>query len=164
MAPVGLALLTAAAHAADESRRVVAEAFASKPTAPIAIGWELSGEPRVGAPLTVSLTISADIELAGATLTLGVDDPLSLIEPATATPLGTLVPGTPVAIDVTVLPLTDVTHYLRVAVGGESSGQPQMRSVSIAIRFDNAAASKDAPGVASPAEAVHSLPAVETVR
>ena len=163
MASAGLFLLAAAAQAADESRVGEPEVYASKPTAPIGISWELSDEPRVGQPLTIDLTIAADIELAAAKLTLGVDDPLSLISPATETPLGSLMPGTPLGIAVTVLPLSAETHYLRVSVSGESGGQPQFRSVSIAIRFEGVATSKDTPDAARPAEAIHSLPAVETV-
>lgn len=138
--------------------------FRAKPTAPIGIEFEQPIAPVVGQPLEIVLTITAELELSSGLLTLGVDDPLALIDPAAETALGTLVPEMPRTVVVTVLPLVAETLYLSVAVSGEIGGEPQLRTLSVPIRFATAAPDKDAAALPlSPADAVQSLEAVETV-
>ena len=162
LAPVLPAPVACAAPGADEAEPAV---FRPKPTAPIGIAWELEAPPAVGMTLRIVLTITAEIGVSGARLTLGVDDPLPLIDPAAETALGTLRPGEPVTVVVTVLPLVAETQYLRVAVGGQGSGAPQLRTLSVPIRFENARPDKNSsPLSLSPEGATESLQAVETVR
>jgi hypothetical protein len=157
-------LLASSAGTSDHRTEPSTIAFHPKPTAPIGIDWELANPPVVAQPLAITLTIVSEIEVSGARLTLSVDDPIVLIEPAAETALGTLVPGEPVAVVVRVLPLVAETQHLRVAVTGEGNGAPQLRSLSVPIRFENPPPDKDAtPLSLHPAEAVQSLQAVETV-
>ena len=161
---VALMLLAIPAFAAQGDSEPEPAVFRTKPTAPVGISFELVSEPVVGQPLEVVLTITAEVELSGGRLTLGVDDPLALIEPAAETALGMLAPEMPVTIVVTVLPLVAETQYLRVAVSGTISGEPQLRTLSVPIRFGNAVPAKpDAALPMIPADAVQSLEAVETV-
>ena len=161
---VALILVAGPVCAAPGGEEPAPSVFRPKPTAPIGIAFEQAQAPLVGQPLEVVLTITAEVELSGGLLTLGVDDPLALIRPAAETALGTLAPGRPVTIVVTVLPLVAETQYLRVAVAGTIGGEPQLRTLSIAIRFDSAAADKgNAALPMSPADAVQSLDAVESV-
>ena len=160
----GLLLVASPAFAAQGAGEPEPAGFRTKPTAPIRIDFEQPPRPIVGQPLEIALTITAEVEIAGGLLTLGVDDPLALIEPAAETALGTLAPESPVTIVVTVLPLVGETQYLRVAVTGAIGGEPQLRTLSVPIRFETATSAKDAaPLSLSPADAVQSLQAVETV-
>jgi hypothetical protein len=157
-------MLLGSAAVAEPLDVSAAPAFRAKPTAPIAIEWELAASPVVSQPLALTLTITSDIAIVGARLTLAVDDPLVLIEPAAETALDTLLPGEPVTVVVRVLPLIAQTQYLRVAVAGEGNGSPQLRTLSVPIRFEHPLPDKDSPAVSqSPADGVQSLQAVETV-
>jgi len=161
---VALWLVASPLFAAQGAEEPAPGVFRSKPTAPIDIAVEQAQEPIVGQPLEIVLTITTELELAGGLLTLGVDDPLPLIEPAAETALGTLRPDLPVTIVVTVLPLVAETQYLRVAVTGAIGGEPQLRTLSVPIRFELATPDKDDAALPmSPADAVQSLEAVETV-
>jgi hypothetical protein len=163
---VGLILFGTAVHAAEGAGEAEALYMRSKPESPIGVSWDLAGEPVVGQPLEIVLRVSAEIEVTGVQLTLGVDDPLALIDPpGGALPLANLGPDTPVEVVVTVLPLVAETQYLRVSVGGYTGDQPQLRALSIPIRFESVTRLKDDQAQSlRPAEEVHSLPAVETVR
>jgi hypothetical protein len=161
---VALLLAASPLYAAQGIEEPAPSVFRPKPTAPVGIAFEQAQEPIVGQPFEIVLTITAEVELAGGLLTLGVDDPLPLIKPAAEVVLGTLVPGMPVTITVTVLPLVAETQYLRVAVAGTISGEPQLRTLSVPIRFESTTPDKnDAALPMSPADAVQSLEAVETV-
>jgi hypothetical protein len=159
--PFGTTAQAAQGDAAPEG-----EVMRSKPESQIGVAWKLTGEPVVGQPLEIVLTISAEVGITGARLTLGVDDPLPLLDPAGGEMvLADLDPGTPVEAVVTVLPLVTETQYLRIAVSGQSAGGPQLRTLSIAVRFESAARQKDDRALTvQPLEEVHSLQAVETVR
>lgn len=159
-----LLLLATPGFAAQDTGETEHPVFQPKPTAPITIGWELPTTPVVGALVEVVLTISADVEITGGRLMMAVDDTLALIDPAAETALGTLRPGEPVTLVVKVLPLVAETQHLRVAVAGDGGGAPQLRTVSVPIRFENARPAKgDSPLLQSPGGEVQSLQAVETV-
>lgn len=161
---VALLLAATPLWAAQGSGEPETSMLRTKPTAPIGIAVEQAQAPIVGQPLEIVLTITAEIELEGGLLTLGVDDPLALIRPAAETALGTLEPNLPVTIVVTVLPLIVETQYLRVAVTGTIGGVPQLRTLSVPIRFESSMPDKDDAALSlSPADAVQSLEAVETV-
>ena len=161
---VALWLVASPLFAAQGAEEPEPGVFRTKPTAPIAIAFEQSREPIVGQPLDIVLTITAELELSGGLLTLGVDDPLALIQPAAETALGTLTANLPVRIVVTVLPLVAETQYVRVAVTGTIGGEPQLRTLSVPVRFEIATPDKDDAALPmSPADAVQSLEAVETV-
>jgi hypothetical protein len=161
---VTLLLVASPLFAAPGAEEPAPAVFGTKPTAPVEIVFEQAQEPMVGQPLRIALTITPELELSGAMLMLGVDDPLALIEPAAETALGTIQPDLPVTIVVTVLPLAAETQYLRVAVSGAIGGEPQLRTLSVPIRFGTATPDKDDAALPmSPADALRSLEAVETV-
>lgn len=161
-----IGLLAASQAQAARAHKTADGVFGGKPLAPIAISWEIGNAPAVGQVVEIALDITPAMDLRGAVLTLGADDPLALIEPAAEVSLGDLEAGQSTAIAVSVLPLIDQTHHLDVIVRGEIGGQPQVRSIAIAIRLPGGELRKTeeaAPAQRSVAEAVQSMPAVETV-
>jgi hypothetical protein len=98
-------------------------------------------------------------------VTLDADDPLPVLEPVAPVDLGALAAGESKEVTVTVLPLVEQTHYLRVSVTAVIGGAAQTRAIDVPIRLAGAKASKpqsEAPGKNE--EAVRSFRGVETVR
>jgi hypothetical protein len=136
-----------------------------KPTAPIAITHRLAGEPALGQPVEVILSIAAEGEMTGVNLSFDADDPLAMIDPVGSLGIGTLHAGEGADVAVTVLPLLDRTHYLSVTVTAFVDGMPQARTIAVPIRLpgsDPGTSDTDAAGEAG--ESLHSFGAVETVR
>lgn len=165
----GLALFAAlvAIPAASAPARSASSAdVAPKPVAPISIRHEFGSDPIVGMPLDLALSIVAESDLNGIVVTLGVDDPLALIEPVGAVELGSLAAGEEADIAVTVLPLVDQTHYLGVTVTATINGVPQTRSVSVPVRMSVAGQRKaeEEPASQKAEEHLRSFEAIETIR
>lgn len=139
---------------------------APKPVAPIAITHEFRGEPMVGMPLELTLSIAAERDLTDVSVTLTADDPLAMIEPVGAVGLGALSAGAASELTVTVLPLVDQTHYLGVTVTAIIDGTTQTRSVSVPIRMPGSGQRKadQAPASQKAEEHLRSFEASETIR
>lgn len=136
-----------------------------KPSAPIAITHRLSGEPALGQPVEVILSIAAEGEMTGVNLRFDADDPLAMIDPADSLGIGTLHAGEGADVAVTVLPLLDRTHYLSVTVTAFVDGMPQSRTIAVPIRLPGSERRESDNDAADDAEeGLHSFGAVETVR
>ena len=151
------------AMAAPEGAAV--PAAAPKPSAPIAIAYELAAEPQVGQPLEIRLSIGAEADLATLRVDLEADDPLAMIDPIGSVELGFLGAGEETGLAVSVLPLLDQTHYLNVSVTAAVEGVEQTRSIAVPIRLPGSELRKAEDGQAGKIESgVRSFHAVETIR
>ena len=139
--------------------------FTPKLVAPIGIAHSFSSEPRIGQALEITLTITPAVALSGAVLSLGADDPLALIEPLGVVDLGRIEATESATVLVTVLPLVEQTHYLRVAVSGDMGGQQQSRNIVVAIRLPTSELRKSASDVTgNKTQTVRSFESIESVR
>jgi len=160
------ATLLAVQLAAAPAREAPGARVAPKPVAPIAITHEFGSDPMVGLPLDLTISIAAEGDLTGISVTFTVDDPLAMIEPPGTVALGALAAGMQSDLAVTVLPLVDQTHYIGVTVTATVDGVMQTRSVSVPIRMSGAAERKsENPPVGQKAEEhLRSFEAIETIR
>jgi hypothetical protein len=160
------ALVTAAVPLSGTAapRKEAAPAVTPKPTAPIAISHRLAGEPRLGQPVEVILSIAAAGEMTGVSLRFDADDPLAMIDPVDSLGIGTLRAGEGADVAVTVLPLLDQTHYLGVTVTAVIDGMPQTRSIAVPIRMPGSELRKsDADAGGDAEQRLQSFRAIETV-
>ena len=141
-------------HRADSAPRD----FIGKPTAPIAVEHTFAAPPSVAQPVVVTISVTPGVDLTGAVLSLAAEEPLVLIEPVAGidVAVGDVGAGETAEVTVTVLPLTDATHYLGVTVTGVIAGMPQARSVSVPIRL--AGGAKEAAGQDAAGQSVASAP------
>jgi len=154
-----LSLLATAVVAAGRHQVTTA-----KPMSPIAIDYQFDGEPAVGQPLRLSLSISAASEMTGLSLMLAAGDPLAMIDPLGPMGLALLAAYEPAEFEITVLPLTEQTHYLNVTVTASLEGVQQTQSIAVPIRLGDARLEKSAGDTAdASAEGVRSFRAVETI-
>jgi hypothetical protein len=154
--PAAAALLLSAvvAQAAPAPSRpapedALARRTPGKPVAPIAIDYELLGEPRVGEPLRLQIRVRPEQALTR--LTFGVDAQAGL----TVTPLelpaaGPVAAGESIARTLVVTPLEPGAWRVTLLVQGEGGTGSLARVVSIPIRTA-------APGSASKPKAAGSL-------
>ena len=167
VAALGAACAVAAsAHAAPRERQHAArmdqhvvlggQVSIGKPTAPIAVSYELGAEPALGQPLTLRIVAQAAEDVTNVTLELTADDALHVgpVAPASA-----LAP-TDHVWTLTVTPLREGRGQLNVSVTGRIDGHEQTRSVLIPIRTA-APAGGDPAARRNAAERVISLPAEE---
>ena len=138
---------------------------ATKLRPPLGVSTQYDGEPVVGQPLVLSLTITAGETAEASELSLTAREELVLVEPLAVVELGTLVPGEPVEIEVTVLPMAGGTSYLSVSLSADLRGRRQSTTFSIPIRLpeDNLRESADAEA-GKTESTVRSLRAVEEIR
>ena len=139
------------------------DASPGKPTAPIAISYELSAEPQVAQPLEVRITARVAAGMSGPTLDVESNDALLI---------GAVSPEGSAGADanervwtVTVTPLQDGSAYLNLAVSAELDGQELSRSLMIPIPVGDAkpaAESASAVKIDESGEALIVLPAEET--
>jgi len=104
-----------------------------KPMPPIAVGYELSGEPRVGQPLELRVTTRARIELTQVNVELHGDVRLSVLPPPGALNVARLPSDEVMILTVTVTPLVDGVLYLSVLVRANINGVARARNLSIPI-------------------------------
>ena len=136
-----------------------------KPQSPIAITAEFASPPQVGMPLELTLSVTADGDMSGVRISLAADDPLAMIDPLDAIGVATLSAGQSSDFAVTVLPLLDQTHALRVTVTATIDGMVQTRTVAVPIRLPGSAPQKTEVRVTgNNEERVRSFTAIETVR
>jgi hypothetical protein len=160
------ATLVAMTVAAAPAREAAGANIAPKPVAPIAITHEFGSDPVVGLPLDLTLSIAAESDLSGISVTLTADDPLAMIEPVGSVGLGSLSAGEAADLAVTVLPLVHQTHHLGVTVTATVDGVIQTRSVSVSIRMPGSGEHKadDLPASQKAEEHLRSFEAIETIR
>ncbi len=145
-------------HGARAGQEIAVDGYVTigKPTAPIAVTYELGSEPALGQPLTVRILAQAAAEVTNVNIELSADEALHLGPLARA--------GGSAATDhvwtLTVTPLREGLGQLNVSVTGRVDGQDQTRSVLIPIRTAIATAGGDA-AQSDKAERVISLPAEE---
>ena len=166
----GLGAIGANALAAPRERqgtvhsgpRIVLDGQAStgKPTAPIAVSYELGGTPGLGQPLAVRIAAQPADGVTDLTLELNGDAALHVGAVTRASGAG----DAEHVWTVTVTPLQEGLGHLNVSVTGRLNGTEQTRSLLIPIRTSGAANGDGArKAVASAAdERVISLPAEET--
>jgi hypothetical protein len=135
-------------------------AVVGKPTAPIAVSYELDGQPALGQPLEVRITAVAGEGVTALSLELTADTALHIGQIARA---AASAGSAEQRWSVTVTPLQPGAAHLNVFVSGELNGTEQSRSVVIPLRTgarsaERANAGKGETGV----ETVISLPAEET--
>ena len=152
-------------HVAESAPRATQAQHSSpgKPTAAIAIHYELSATPDLGQPLEVRITARAAGTATDLSLELAFDDSLFVAGAPTA------VAGADVnerAWIVAVTPLQEQAGYLTVTLSGLLDGQRQSRSVMIPIRTSGRKAEAQSTGVLKIdefGETVIALPAQETI-
>jgi hypothetical protein len=146
-------------HAAPSTPRVIVGGYEAtpKPTAPIAVSYELDGTPSLGSPLSVRIIARPADGVAELTLELTADEAL-YVGPIT----GGVGAGEHVwTVDVT--PVREGLGHLNVSVTGQLDGTDQTRSLLIPIRTPGAGSVP--PGASDRGdgqERVISLPAEET--
>lgn len=161
----GFALLvsTVVAAAPDEGSQGFIGATKLRP--PLGIETQYDGEPVVGQPLVLTLTISAGETSAATTLTLSARGSLAIVEPVGTVELGTLIPGEPVQLEVTVIPMSGGTSFLRINLSADLRGRRQATGVSVPIRLPEDVLRESADDEAGKSESgVRSLRAVEEIR
>lgn len=134
-------------------------AFTHKPTAPIGVSYELSGEPALGQPLTIRIVARPGPGVGAVTLDVRSAEDLaigSVVDTAPSTPSERV-------WTVTITPLGVAAAHLNIFVTGLLNGEPQTRSLTIPIRV---AGAKPVPGNAAvkadeSGEAIVALPAEE---
>ena len=164
MAGTATSIAAPAGHVAPAGPLAVAGATA-KPTAPIAIDVRFAGTPEIGQPLDLTVSVSAEQDMAAGSLAVTADDPLAIIEPVDTVALGDVALGQTVDVGVTVLPLVVQMHYMNVTVSGTIGGIVQTRSINVPIRLPGAGLRKaENDGAGKTTERVRSFGATETVR
>lgn len=133
----------------------------AKPSGPVAMHYELIGEPTLGRRLTVVVTIEPALRLDAAEVTVHGDAGLVMNPGLERTAYGSLPAGQPLTLRFSVTPLELAELRLAVQVSGEVEGLPQSRNLSIPIR-PSGAARKRAPArlkIDGSGQIIHSLPA-----
>lgn len=164
---VALATLPASnAQAARKDAPAVAPRadFTGKPVGPFGFRYEIAGEPRLGEPLEVRISLSPEAALDNVTLTLSGPAALVIDTPLLGAPR--IEPGVPQHFIVTVTPFAPTVLDLRVVVEADLGGLRQAHGELIPIRLGAAKAparanlepDPDDPG----GRRVHSLPGVQT--
>lgn len=160
------AVLAAAEHSPSAKRRAAARnAIEGKPASPIGVSSRFLGEPAVGQPLVVELTIRSPVPLTGGRLELGSGEGLIIGAPGPTIAIPDLAADEAFAVAITVTPLVADVHHLTVFVAGQAGGRPGARSLVVPIRL---LPEKAAPGPALKQEqggrSIRPLPVDETVR
>lgn len=165
--PAILFLYALAADAAPRDRQIEARrptleiaghTIIGKPTAPIAVRYELGGAPSLGQPLSVRIYAEPAPGVTDLTLTLTADEALH-VGPVAQVGSGA---GAEQIWTVTVTPVRDGVGHVHVSVTGMVDGTEQTRSLLIPVRTSGGAPSSG-PEVDrnGDGEAVISLPAEE---
>lgn len=136
---------------------VAGQVAMGKPTAPIAVTYEIGGTPALGQPVGVRIVAEAPAEMTDVTLELTADAALYLGPAVRASGAGATVR----VWNVQVTPVQEGLGHLNVSVTGRLAGADQTRSLLIPIRTATAAGAAPAQ-TPTAAEAVISLPAQET--
>lgn len=165
-AVLALACACACARPADVPGTSAAlRTTAGKPVAPIGIGYRFAGQPAVGQPLAVELTIRPQSTLSDAVIRLTGEPGLAVAAADAVRRVAEITPGAPYRFTVSVTPQQAALLHLGVSVDGQLGATRQARSISIALRLgaEPPAGKTPAPNlkVAPSGEVVHSLPAEE---
>jgi hypothetical protein len=158
------AMLLALVAAADDTD-VPVYVGAPKLGAPIGIDAQLDGEPAVGQPLTVTLSIGAGVAVQNVVLSLAADAALAITSPQGDVDLGAIAAGDAATVDVVIVPLAGGTSHLRVAVSADIRGRRQSATQSVPLRLPADTLQPSAITEAGKSEAsVRSLQAIEDIR
>jgi hypothetical protein len=136
----------------------------SKPLPPIAISYEMLGEPRVGQPLEIRVTMRSQVVLTEVSVDVRGDERLVLVPETRNRNVARVPSGEAMIRTVTVTPLLDGALHVSVLVRAEINGRAQARSVLIPIQVGPSISVPEAEGVVEldeSGELIISLPAQE---
>lgn len=138
---------------------------AGKPVAPIAIEYRFVGQPAVGQPLEIELTIRPRSTMSDVVIRLTGEPSLLVAAADTAVQVPEITPGAPYRFTANVTPEEAALLHLGVSVDGQIGGTRQARSITIPLRLGTEPPAAKGPPpnlkVAPSGEVVHSLPAEE---
>lgn len=149
--------------AATEKPTRAARDFVGKPVAPIDIDFELIGTPRLGHPVEIVITVTPQVSMTNAALTLTAPEGLVLSSPG-LTSIADTPAGTAANISLLVTALVVEVQYLSVFVEADLAGVRQARSIQIPIRLFAAPGLVPAQLKTAGGQSIRVMPAAETLR
>jgi hypothetical protein len=159
-------VLAAVAPLAMSAPPGVEHTFIGKPDGPIAIRYEIAGQPALGRALEISVTVASALPLDDVALSFGASEGLVVNGPQAGLPVARIEAGEIHEATVSVTPLVLDILDLSVTVEADVAGTRQAGTVLVPIRLAAAksrAAAPLKPDAAAPNGAVvHSLRAIES--
>ena len=141
--------------------------FTGKPDGPIAIRYEIAGQPALGRALEISVTVASASPLDNVAISFGASEGLAVNTPLSGSSVVRIEAGETHEATVSVTPLVLDVLDLTVTVEADVAGTRQAATVLVPIRL--AATKSRAPAALKPDAAaaetgvvVHSLRAIES--
>jgi hypothetical protein len=156
--PIGLLLAVLASQAVSAPAGRPDARPQGKPTAPIAMHYEISGDAGLGQAIAVTVSFTPEQPLDNATVRLSADEALVLVAPPGGLEFGSVPAGREIRVVVGVTPLALAVLRLNVSVAGSMHGEAQSRNLSIPIRLGPAAKTPAVLKREAGGQLVHSLP------
>ena len=125
---------------------VFAGGWPTKPTPPIAIDYEIIGEPQVGRPLEIELSVHASMQMTNVSIALYGDERVAVTGFSESRTVARVPSDEVVVRRILATPLVGGALAVNVLVEADVAGQRQARTIAIQFQIGPAAAASDTHG------------------